>query len=90
MVRSALFVLALVASAPALAFDTYRAGSHVLHLNDPESKLLEYMGQPDSKTPVDNKLGAHLGDYYFYNDHNKTVRFFVSGGLIVEIQENRS
>ena len=71
------------------AFDTYRAGSHVLHLNDSEGDLISYMGDPDSKQPVDNQAGAHLGDYYFYTDHGKTVRFFVSGGLIVEIIESR-
>jgi hypothetical protein len=78
-----------VTSSASFAFDTYRAGSHVLHLNDSESDLLNYMGQPDTKQPVDNRLGAHLGDNYFYNDHSKTVKFFVSGGLIVEITETR-
>lgn len=83
-----LLACAHVAASPG---DTYRAGSRVLSPGDPTVKLLDSMGAPDSKEPVQNEFGAQIGEYwYYYVDGKKTVRFLVSGGKIVEIEEIRA
>lgn len=92
MKNKTLFILLLFLAVPlqtAIAFDSYRAGSHVIRTNDAVAMLEEYMGQPDRKEPVENWLGAHIGDYYFYQVDSKTVRFLIRDGLVVEIQEFR-
>jgi len=80
--------LTLVASI-ALANGNYAAGGKVLSPGDAMSRVIDAMGQPISKEPVQNRLGAQLGEYWYYKDGNKTVRFFISGGRIVEIEEIR-
>jgi hypothetical protein len=85
------FALALACSVVlASPGGTYRAGSKVLSPGDPSSKVLDNMGQPESKEPVENKHGARTGEYWYYHDGNKTVKFFISGGRIVDIDEIRS
>ena len=52
-------------------------------------KVQDAMGEPESKEPIQNKLGAQMGEYWYYRDGNKTVKFFISGGQIVSIEEIR-
>lgn len=90
IIRVAFFTLALcLASANVLAFNTYRAGSVVLDQNDPISKVLKAMGQPQSKEPIFNQYGAQLGENWYYQDGQKTVKFTVSGGRVTQIEEIR-
>lgn len=83
-------LLVVFAAAIASPGGTYRAGSKVLSPGDPSAKVLDSMGQPDSKEPVENKRGAQMGEYWYYQDGKKTVKFFISGGRIVDIEEIRS
>lgn len=74
----------------AFAFDTYRVGTHVIHINDPEAILIDNMGPPDHSEPITNGYGVHMADAYYYEvDAHKTVKFIVSGGLIIKIDEIR-
>ena len=68
---------------------TYRAGNKVLSPGDSAMRVKDTMGEPESKEPVQNKLGAEMGEYWYYQDGNKTVKFFISGGRIVSIEEFR-
>ena len=68
---------------------TYRAGNKVLSPGDSQTKILDTMGEPESKEPVQNQLGAQMGEYWYYRDGNKTVKFFISGGRIVSVDEIR-
>jgi len=68
---------------------TYRAGNKVLSPGDSAMKVQDAMGEPESKEPIQNKLGAQMGEYWYYRDGNKTVKFFISGGQIVSIEEIR-
>jgi hypothetical protein len=69
---------------------TYRAGSKVLSPGDSSMRVLDAMGQPDTKEPVQNVNGANMGEYWYYRDGGKTVKFFISGGKIVNIEEIRN
>lgn len=80
--------LALIASA-ALANGNYAAGGKVLSPGDSAMRVLDAMGEPKMKEPVQNRLGAQMGEYWYYKDGNKTIRFFISGGKIIEIEEIR-
>jgi hypothetical protein len=85
-----LFALALSFSAIAdRAGSTYRAGNKVLSPGDSQMKVLDAMGPPESKEPIQNKLGAQMGEYWYYRDGNKTVKFFMSGGQVYSIEEIR-
>ena len=77
------------AATNAFAFNTYRAGSVVLDQNDPASKVINAMGQPQSKEPIFNRYGAQLGENWFYQDGNKTIKFTISGGRVAQIEEIR-
>jgi len=68
---------------------TYRAGNKVISPGDSQMKLLDAMGEPASKEPVQNQLGAQMGEYWYYEDGHKTVKFFISGGRVVSVDEIR-
>ncbi len=87
--RHSLALLLLLTSSTALAFGTYRAGNKVLAPNDPAMKVLDTMGEPRMKEPVMNGYGAQIGEFWHYRDGSKTVKFFISGGRIVRIEEIR-
>lgn len=91
MTKSLLVTLALIlaCASNAMAFGTYRAGSVVLDQNDSVSKLIDAMGMPAWKEAVTNRYGAQVAENWFYRDGNKTVKFQVSGGRIVVIEEIR-
>jgi hypothetical protein len=92
MRRTSVFALSLaigLSSGFASALDMYRAGSAMITVDDPISKLVDNMGQPMSKEPVENKYGAHLGEKWYYRDGKKTVVFVVANGRIVRIEDVR-
>lgn len=93
MIKRIVLALALLTiSSHALAErpgSTYRAGNKVISPGDSEMKLLDAMGEPESKEQVDNQNGAHMGEYWYYQDGHKTVKFFISGGRIVSVDEIR-
>jgi hypothetical protein len=87
--RKLFFLIALLACAAAAARGNYQANGKVLGPGDPMTKVLDTLGEPVSKEPVENKYGAQEGEYWYYRDGNKTVKFFISGGRIVDIEEIR-
>lgn len=84
----AMAVLLLVSSS-VFGFGTYRAGGKVLAPNDSSMRILDTMGEPRSKEPVFNARGAQVGENWYYRDGSKTVKFFMSGGRVVAIEEIR-
>jgi hypothetical protein len=79
----------LLAGAAAHAGGMYRAGGKVLGPNDPAGKIIDTMGRPAWTEVATNEYGAQIGEYWYYREGSKTVRFFVSGGRIVDIEEIR-
>ncbi len=72
---------------PAFAATSYQAGAQTLRVNDPETALVDAMGQPTRKVSIDNSRGDHTGDYYYYVVDKKTIRFLVNKGRVQEIYE---
>ncbi len=89
LLRSVLITALLTISASAGAFTSYRAGNKVLNEGDPVGKLMDSMGQPEWREAVVNDYGAQLAENWFYRIGSKTVKFQVSGGRIIFIEEIR-
>lgn len=73
-------VLAMVAAqVPARAdpheVTTFRVGSHVLSVGDPVGRVIDLLGQPEYKEPVENRFGAYRGERWVFrvDDHDLTV-----------------
>ena len=47
------------------------------------------MGQPAYKEPVTNRYGAQVAENWFYRDGSKPVKFTMSGGRVLAIEEIR-
>ena len=89
VLRNIFFSLAMSMPMLVIASGNYQVGGKVLSPNDPAQKVIETMGQPASKEDVQNKFGAKTGEFWYYFVGSKTVRFFISGGRIVSIEEIR-
>lgn len=87
LTRAALLGL-LLWSSLAIAFGTYRAGSIVLDQGDSIARVMDAMGQPAYKEPV-NRYGAQVAENWFYRDGSKLVKFTISGGIVQMIEEIR-
>ena len=91
--RKIIFAIAVCFAAISLGFadssGNYRAGNKVLSAGDPISRVLDAMGPPESKEPVQNYMGAQTGEYWYYTVDNKTVKFYISGGRVIDIEEIR-
>ena len=92
MKRVAVFLILTLSFAclPALAADTFQADARVLRVNDTEADVIEALGQPSRKLPLENSRGDHMGDYYFYVVRDRSVRFLIHNGRIAEIFETKS
>ena len=89
LLHTLLMTVLLTLSASADAFTSYRAGNQVLNVDDSIGKLVDAMGQPEWREAIVNGFGAQISENWFYRDGNKTVRFEVSGGRIIFIEEIR-
>jgi hypothetical protein len=78
-----------LACAPAFAASTFESDGKTLRVNDPESALVNALGQPARKVEIADRRGEHIGDYYYYTVDSKTIRFQIHNERIVEIFELR-
>jgi hypothetical protein len=92
MKRAAVFLILSLCFAclSVMAAETFQADSRVLRVNDPERAVIEALGQPSRKLPLENSRGDHLGDYYFYVVRDKSVRFLIHNGRVAEIFETKT
>jgi hypothetical protein len=86
------FVIALTGTsmlqAPAsAASDTLRAGSKVLVVGDPISRVIELMGKPLYTQPLFDSYGAYQGDQWFYRTDSSYVTLLIIGGQLANIDE---
>ncbi len=87
MCRWIMFLAVALTSLQVHAIDSFQTGAQTLRVNDAESALIEALGQPSRKVEMANSRGDHVGDYYYYTLGNKTMRFLVRNGRIIEIYE---
>lgn len=85
-----IFLLAITVALPAIAATSYSTGSQTLSVNESESDLIQALGQPSQKVPMEDSRGRHLSDYYYYTIDKKTVRFLIHNGRVEEIYEMKS
>jgi hypothetical protein len=84
-----LFVAALAWTTLAHAFDTYRVGSKLIRIGDSVSALVDLLGQPLYKEPVESRFGGYVADRWQYRIDGKAVNFTIKGGRIESIEEIR-
>lgn len=76
-------------TASAASVTTYRAGSRLLAIGDTSAKIRDALGEPAKVTPIENKYGAHVADWWVYYDGSKTIKFYIDDDRIQFIDELR-
>jgi hypothetical protein len=71
------------------ALDTYRVGSHLVSIGDSVSALVDALGEPLYKEPVESRYGNSIADRWQYRLNGKAVQFTIRGGRIEYIEEIR-
>ncbi len=82
-------LLCLAFSTAAPAFDTYRVGSQLIHTGDSATELLDVLGNPVYKEPIETGRGGFVGERWQYRLDGKAVTFTIRDGRIVHIDEIR-
>ncbi len=84
-----ILLLCLLFSTLALAFDTYRVGSRLIRVGDSASVLVERVGQPGYKQPIETPKGGFVGERWQYRLDGKSITFTIQAGKITAIDEVR-
>lgn len=82
-------LLGLALALPAYAFDTYRVGSQLIRTGDSVSELIDLLGDPIYKAPIETGRGGFIGERWQYRLDGKAVTFTIRGGRIERIDEIR-
>ncbi len=61
----------------------------LIRIGDSVSELIDMLGEPIYKEPVDNALGGYVADRWQYRLDGKAVQFTISDGRIQRIEEIR-
>ncbi len=73
----------------AQAANPFDGGKHAIHVGDAESKLLHELGVPQRTISVEDAAGNVVGKHLYYVVETGSIRFYVEGGYIVEITNER-
>lgn len=87
--RFPILVAGLLAAGLATAADTYRSGSRVISVGDTAARLMQVVGAPTLREPVENKHGGRIGERWQYALDGKTVTFEIRDGKVLSIDERR-
>lgn len=79
-------LLALVIAGSALA-QSATFGSRLVLVGDSVGRVFEVAGKPDRIVPLENRLGASIGERFEYYRAGKTVTITISGSRVVGIRE---
>ncbi len=85
--KNIVFLLLLVVSTVAFAFDTIRINGKILTVGDTVARLQAVAGLPNSQGQIFNQYGGEIGQSYVYYIDGKTVTFEVKSGKIFQIKE---
>ena len=73
------------------ANDTLRVGQHVLTAGDPVTALIDLLGTPVYKEPLQNEFGAYVGERWQYRrESGRIVTVTIIGGKVANIEESQS
>ncbi|MFC5436442.1 DUF2845 domain-containing protein [Rhodanobacter umsongensis] len=87
--RHLLFVALLLISLNVFAGDTLRVGQQVLSVGDTAVHVIDLLGTPAFKEPVQNKFGAYLGERWQYSRAGgRVVVVTIIGGKVAAIEDH--
>ena len=79
----------LAISLDAWASETLRVGQQVLAVGDTAVHVLDLLGQPLYREPVENKFGASLGErWQFHRDDDHVVTVMIVAGKVASIEDH--
>lgn len=86
--RRYLVVSLLSLSLAANASSTLRVGSEVLTVGDSAVRVMQLMGTPDFKEPVESDFGGYRGERWQYQrDDGRIVIVTIISGKVSDIQD---
>lgn len=73
------------------ANDTLRVGQQVLTVRDPVTHVIDLLGTPVYKEPLQNKFGAYVGERWQYRrESGRVVTVTIIGGKVANIEESQT
>jgi hypothetical protein len=89
--RRLLLVPLLAISLGIHANDTLRVGQQVLTDGDPVTHVIDLLGNPVYKEPLQNEYGAYVGERWQYRrDSGRVVTITIVGGRVANIEESQA
>lgn len=89
--RRLLWVPLLAISLGIHANDTLRIGQQVLTAGDPVAHVIDLLGTPVYKEPLQNQYGAYVGERWQYKrDSGRVVTITIVGGRVANIEESQT
>lgn len=88
--RRLLWSALMLASLAAHATSTLRVGSQVLSVGDSASRVLQLLGEPSFKEPIESKHGGYIGQRWQYQrEDGRITTVEVMGGRVSAVDERR-
>ena len=89
--RRILLMLLLATSLSVSAGETLRVGQKVLTVGEPAAYVLQLLGTPAYKEPIENDKGAFIGERWQYpRDHDHLVTVTIIEGKVSNIDDRHS
>lgn len=88
MLRRWWLVLFFVAM-QAHAMDMYRVGTRIVEVGDTVGKLVDLIGEPQYKEPIESEYGGFEGERWQYRRDGGSVTFVIRAGKVQAIDQKR-
>lgn len=83
--------MSLGLSLSASAGQTLRVGQKVLTVGDSAIEVMQLLGTPAYKEPIENEKGAFLGERWQYpGEHGRAIIVTILAGKVSDIDDRRS
>jgi hypothetical protein len=81
----------LALSLGAFAGETLRIGQKVLTVGDPAAYVVQLLGTPAYKEPIENTHGAFRGERWQYpRDHDRVITVTILAGKVSNIEDRHN
>lgn len=88
MLRRRWLVLFFVAM-QAHAMDMYRVGTRIVEVGDTVGKLVDLIGEPQYREPIESEYGGFEGERWQYRRDGGSVTFVIRAGKVQAIDQKR-
>lgn len=85
--RSLIFMLMLAFGMNATAGETLRVGQQVLSVGDTAVHVIDLLGTPGYKEPVQNEFGASLGERWQFSRDDHVLIITIIAGKVSSIED---